>query len=147
MRSLACAAALVLAACVGDRAELGGVDNRLQRPTETRACRPSELTRTARPTLRFPGDALMFAQISESDFLVDTRITYDLTEEGVPVNIAYAGPAADSRHATKQKVIRAAVDVVKGMRFSWNETPAFATDCVFILAVEWRENPIEPVSE
>jgi hypothetical protein len=147
MRALILAsAALAAAGCVGDKAELGGVDNRLTPTAAARACDLSELEVVQQGQLRFPEDAMMFVYMSQSDFsLAQAKVRYDISEQGVPVNISYAGPEADMRHATRQKVIRSAVDAVKGTRYQWRGTPAFATGCVFDLSVEIR-NLRDPVS-
>jgi hypothetical protein len=135
------AAALATAACVGDKAELGGVDNRLAAPAKTEACDPSRLSVVQHGELRFPSDAMMFVYMSQSDFsLAQAKVRYDVSEAGLPVNISYAGPPADMRHATKQKVIRAAVDAVKDTRYAWNGAPGFAAGCTFDLNVEIRNN-------
>lgn len=132
-------AALAMAGCVGDAAELGGVTNRIAAPAQTEACNPSRLTVAQKGELRFPEDAMMFVYMSQSDFsLAQAKVRYDVSEAGLPVNISYAGPPADMRHATKQKVIRSAVDAVKGMRYDWNGAPGFATGCTFDLSVEIR---------
>jgi hypothetical protein len=131
------AAALVVAGCVGDRAELGGVDNRLAPPASTRACDLADVRIVERGTLLFPADAMTFVYVSQQAFsLAQAKIRYDITEAGLPVNISYAGPAADMRHATRQKVIRAAVDAVKQTRYEWIGEPQYGTGCIFDLSVE-----------
>lgn len=130
-------AALVAAGCVGDRAEFGGVDNRLTPPAATRACNLDDVRILERGTLQFPEDAMTFVYISQQAFsLSQAKIRYDITEAGLPANVSYAGPPADMRHATKQKVIRAAVDAVKQTRYEWIGEPAYGAGCIFDLSVE-----------
>jgi hypothetical protein len=130
-------AALVVAGCVGDRAELGGVDNRLPPPALTQACNLDDVRIVERGTLQFPEDAMTFVYVSQQSFsLAQAKIRYDITEAGLPANISYAGPAADMRHATKQKVIRAAVDAVKQTRYEWIDQPGYGVGCIFDLNVE-----------
>jgi hypothetical protein len=134
---LASIASFVAAGCVGDKAELGGVDNRLAPPAETRTCNLDDVRIVERGTLQFPEDAMTFVYISQQSFsLAQAKIRYDITEAGLPVNISYAGPAADMRHATKQKVIRAAVDAVKQTRYEWIGEPGYGAGCIFDLSVE-----------
>src|SRR5690606_9610520 len=79
------AAALLAAACVGDRAELGGVDNRLTPPPAARACNLDDLRILQRGTLEFPEDAMTFVYISQQAFsLSQGKIRYDITEAGLP---------------------------------------------------------------
>jgi len=147
MRALMCvAAALGVAACVGDAAELGGITNRMAPTAQVRACDLDELRVTTQGQLRFPEDAMMFVYMTQQDFsLAQAKIRYDINQAGVPVNISYAGPAADTRHATRQKVIRSAADAVQETRYEWKGAPAFATGCVFDLTVEIR-NLRDPAS-
>ncbi len=139
-------AALGVTGCVGDTAELGGVTNRMTPPAEVRACDLDELRVAQKGQLRFPEDAMMFVYMSQQDFsLAQAKIHYDINEAGMPVNISYAGPVADTRHATRQKVIRSAAEAVGQTRYEWIGAPAFATGCEFDLTVEIR-NLRDPAS-
>lgn len=134
-----CLAAMAATACVGDKAELGGVDNRMAVPAATRVCRQSDLRVVEPGKFNFPGDALAFYYMAGKDMPLSTMVVrYDVTEAGVPVNISYAGPAADMKHGTKQKLIRAAVDGVKSTRYAWVGAPAFGTGCSLTMDVMIR---------
>ncbi len=134
-----CVAALAAAACVGDKAELGGMDNRMAIPAAARPCKPSELRVVQNGKFNFPGDALAFYYMAGKDMPLSTMVVrYDVNEAGVPANISYAGPTADMKHGTKQKLIRAAVDGVKSMRYAWIGNPGFAEGCTLSLDVMIR---------
>lgn len=129
---LVMAAALGAAACVGDAAELGGVTNRIEAPPTATACDESRLKVVQAGKYVFPGDALLFYYAAGKDMpLSSMTVSYDVNHAGEPVNIRYTGPAADTRHATKQKLIRAAVDGVKTTRFAWIGEPGFALGCSY----------------
>jgi hypothetical protein len=131
-----CVAALALAACIGDKAELGGMDSRMAIPAQTKPCDTGELKVVQPGTYVFPGEALMFAfAVQKGMSLKAMKVSYDVSEAGVPVNISYVGPAEDMRHATKQKLIRAAVDGVKSTRFGWIGQPGFAVGCSYTMDV------------
>lgn len=122
--------ALAVAACVGDRTELGGVDSRMDIPAQSQACKASDLKLIVPGKFEFPGDALIFYYAQQKNMsLKSMKLRYDVNEAGVPVNIAYAGPPADMKHATKQKLIRASVDGLKGRRYEWVGAPSFAVGC------------------
>ena len=134
-----CVAALTVAACVGDKAELGGMDTRIAVPAATRACNQDDLRVVEAGKFLFPSEALAFYWIAGKDMPVNTMaVRYDVTESGVPVNISYAGPAADMRHGTKQKLIRALVDGVKTTRYQWVDSPGFGTGCTISMDVAIR---------
>ena len=136
MRILSGLLALCAAACVGDAAELGGVTSRMTPPTETRPCDLDEVKVVRKGAFAFPGDAAMFMQVSKTDVnFMNMAVRYDITPDGMPVNLYYVGPQSDMRHATRQKVIRAVVDAVQDTRFEWIGTPAFATSCEYSLDV------------
>lgn len=123
-------AALAAAACVGDKAELGGMDNRVAIPAVTKACNLDELKLVQPGTFVFPADALLFYYAQQKSMSLKTMtLRFDVNEQGTPVNISYVGPQADMKHATKQKLIRASVEGLKGRRYEWIGTPAFATGC------------------
>jgi hypothetical protein len=65
-------------------------------------------------------------------------VSYDVNPEGQAVNIRYTGPTADTRHATKLKLIRAAVDGVRTTRFAWTGEPGFAVGCSYGMDVMIR---------
>lgn len=124
------AAALGLAACVGDGAEFGGVTNRVALPAATTPCNLDSMEIVQGGTFVFPGDALLFYYAAGKNMpLQNMTFTYDINELGEPVNIAYTGPAADTRHATKQKLIGAAVNGLETQRYGWKGTPGFAVGC------------------
>lgn len=124
------AAALGATACVGDKAELGGVTNRLEAPADARACNMDKLKTIKGGAFRVSGDVLWFyAARQQKASLNSMNVRYDVTADGVPVNITYAGPAADTRHATKQMLIRAAVEAIEGTRYEWIGPAAYSTGC------------------
>ncbi len=91
-----CAAALAVAACVGDKAELGGIDTRMDVPAVTQACNQDHLKIVEKGKFLFPGDALAF-YMAGKDMPINTMVVrFDVTEGGIPVNISYVGPAADA---------------------------------------------------
>ena len=128
--ALAVIAALSVAGCVGDAAELGGVTNRVALPSTTIPCAQARTEVVTPGKFVFPGDALLFFYAAGQDMpLHNMGVSFDINEQGETVNIAYTGPAADMRHATKQKLIRAAVDGVKATRYAWMGAPSFAVGC------------------
>ncbi len=128
--ALVLAAALGATACVGDKAELGGVTNRFEAPAGARACDMNKLKTIKGGEFRVSGDVLWFyAARQQTASLNSMAIRYDVTAEGVPVNISYAGPSADTRHATKLLLIRAAVEAIEGTRYEWIGAPAYSTGC------------------
>lgn len=134
-----CAAVLAAAACVGDKAEFGGVDTRMDVPAATQACNQDHLKVVEKGQFLFPGDALAFYYMAGKDMPLSTMVVrYDVTEGGVPVNISYVGPAADMKHGTKQKLIRALVDGVKTTRYQWTSSPGFGTGCTMSMDVAIR---------
>jgi hypothetical protein len=133
---LSAAMAAVLAGCVGDKAELGGVDNRMAPPATARVCNPDEMKVVKKGEFIFPGDAVMFMRATQRDVsFTGMKVRYDVNEQGVPGNISYAGNPDDLRHATRQKIIRAIVDGVKDTRYAWIGAPAFATGCTYSMSV------------
>lgn len=133
------AAALCAAACVGDAAELGGVTNRVAPPATTIACDDARLKVAEGGKYVFPGDALLFYYAAGKDMPLNSMtVSYDVNPEGQAVNIRYTGPTADTRHATKLKLIRAAVDGVRTTRFAWTGEPGFAVGCSYGMDVMIR---------
>ena len=124
------AVALGAAACVGDKAELGGVTNRVEAPAGARACDVNKLRTVKGGDFRVPGDVMMFYIARQQAASMNSmKVRYDVTAEGLPVNISYAGPAADTKHATKQMLIRASVEAIAGTRYEWIGEPAYSTGC------------------
>lgn len=137
--ALVCMAAAAAAACVGDKAELGGIDNRMAPPAATRVCKQDELRVVQKGRFSFPGDALAFYYMAGKDMpLSNMLVRYDVSEAGVPVNISYAGAAADMKHGTKQKLIRALVDGVASTRYQWVGAPGFGVGCTMSMDVAIR---------
>jgi hypothetical protein len=136
---LGLAAALCAAACVGDAAELGGVTARMEPPATTIPCDDARLTVAEGGKYVFPGDALLFYYGAGKDMPLHTMsVSYDVTPAGEAVNIRYTGPEADTRHATKLKLIRAAVDGVRTTKFAWPGEPGFAVGCSYAMDVMIR---------
>lgn len=124
------ALALGAAACVGDKAELGGVTNRVEAPAGARTCDVDKLKTVQGGEFRVPSDVLWFYVARQQAASVNSmKVRYDVTAEGLPVNISYAGPVADTKHATKQMLIRASVEAIAGTRYEWIGEPAYATGC------------------
>lgn len=129
-KAIVLAVALGAAACVGDKAELGGVTNRMEAPAEVRACDMTKLKTVQGGEFRVPSDVLWFYIAREQAASMNSmKVRYDVTAEGVPVNISYAGPVADTKHATKQMLIRASVEAIAGTRYEWIGAPAYSTGC------------------
>ncbi len=124
------AVAMAATACVGDAAELGGLTNRVALPGATVPCAQARTEVAAPGKFVFPGDALVFFYAAGKDMPIhNMSLSFDINEQGETVNIAYTGPASDMRHATKQKLIRAAVDGVRTTRYAWMGAPSFAVGC------------------
>ena len=124
---------------MGDQAELGGVTNRIELPANVAACDMNQLQVVQQGRYVFPGDALVFFYAAGKDMPLNTMtVSYDVTPQGEPVNIRYTGAPEDTRHATKQKLIRAAVDGVKSTRYAWTGAPAFAVGCSYAMDVMIR---------
>ena len=78
--------ALAVAACVGDRTELGGVDSRMDIPAQSQACKASDLKLIVPGKFEFPGDALIFYYAQQKNMsLKSMKLRYDVNEAGMPV--------------------------------------------------------------
>ena len=108
--------ALSLSACVGNGVEYGGVAAPVATPIETVPCEAADLRRVKEGRIFLHQEVLYFFFAAE-DWGTDNRfaVVYDVTPEGQPVNVHFAGPPEYLRHTTRQKLIRAASDYVQGL--------------------------------
>ena len=148
MKHLALSAAGILAfslaACVGDGVEYGGVGMPVAAPTSAVPCEMASLQLVKEGRIFLHQEVLyFFFAAGEWQRPHHTKLTYDVTSHGQPVNIRYAGPPEYLRHTARQKLIRAASDYIEESRYA--PTEAYATGCEFELnyVVRWQRNTRE----
>jgi hypothetical protein len=137
-------AALLFAGCVGNGVEYGGVGSPADVPAAAVPCNEAGVQRDVKGRMFIPDEVVMFFMAAQQNQAVKTmRIHYDVNEIGKALNARYIGPPEQLRHATWQKLIRAASDYVQTSTYKWTDTPAFATGCEFELAyiIDWDRGP------
>lgn len=108
---------VALSGCVGNGVEFGGTGMPMEKPAATVPCAgliESRFDISQRGPVNIPDDVAMFFYMSDNYSLTKTMLLkYDLPPSGRPANIRYAGPPGDLRHATRQKLIRAAAETLQ----------------------------------
>lgn len=142
--SLVCLLVLSLCGCVGDGVEYGGVGAPRAIPATAIPCSDAGLKRAEDGQMHIPEEVSMFFMAAQAYQSINSmRLSYDVNETGKAINVSYIGPPEYLRHATRQKLIRAASDFLQSSRYAWPATPSFATDCEFELeyVIDWDRGP------
>jgi hypothetical protein len=122
---------LLLAGCVGNGVQFGGIEKPAPSPSATIPCNQAGLVVAKKAQIVIPGDVVAFMSMNQNNFSSTVMLGYDVDREGVPVNVHFTGPPQVLEHATRQKLVRAVADAIEEARFSWPAVASYATGCSY----------------